>query len=103
MDYYAHSLKNKPPEQWQLLSVHLHATAEKTRNFAASFSSEEWAYAIGLLHDLGKARKSFQNYLLHCNGLTTTDYDASDHSHSGAGAVWAKQHRQQCAGIPNYT
>jgi len=43
------------------------------------------------LHDLGKARKSFQDYLCVCNGLTDADYDASDHSHSGAGAVWAVQ------------
>jgi CRISPR-associated endonuclease/helicase Cas3 len=63
----------------------------KASEFAATFFSGEWARLAGLLHDLGKARISFRDYLKRVNGLLDAGYDASDHSHSGAGAVWAVQ------------
>ena len=87
---YAHSLKNQPEEKWQNLEEHATQVAARAAGFANSFASDEWAKLAGLLHDLGKARKSFQDYLKRSNGLLDTGYDASDHSHSGAGAVWAK-------------
>lgn len=86
---YAHSFANSPQADWQALSQHLSAVAECSADFAKGFSSEEWARLIGMLHDLGKARASFQHYLERCNDLTDSEYDGSDHSHSGAGAVWA--------------
>jgi len=87
---YAHSLKNQPKEKWQGLEEHAAQVAARAAGFANTFASGEWAKLAGLLHDFGKARKSFQDYLKRSNGLLDTDYDASDHSHSGAGAVWAK-------------
>lgn len=45
---------------------------------------------MGLLHDVGKARKSFQDYLKRQNGIEMVDADLGDHSHSGIGACWAK-------------
>ena len=87
---YAHSLENQPQEKWQSLEEHAAQVAACAAEFANSFASGEWAKLAGLLHDLGKARKSFQDYLKRSNGLLDTGYDASDHSHSGAGAVWAK-------------
>jgi CRISPR-associated endonuclease/helicase Cas3 len=86
---YAHSLAHAPQADWQALSQHLSAVAERSAEFAKGFSSEEWARLIGLLHDLGKARASFQHYLERCNDLTDSEYDGSDHSHSGAGALLA--------------
>jgi CRISPR-associated endonuclease/helicase Cas3 len=59
--------------------------------FAQPFQSGAWASLSGSLHDIGKARISFQNYLRFCNNLEDADYDASDRTHSGAGAVWAVQ------------
>jgi CRISPR-associated endonuclease/helicase Cas3 len=88
---YAHSLANSPQADWQTLSQHLSAVADRSAEFAKEFSSEEWARLIGMLHDLGKTRASFQHYLERCNDLTDSEYDGSDHSHSGAGAVWATQ------------
>jgi CRISPR-associated endonuclease/helicase Cas3 len=89
---YAHSLKNVPKNKWQPLDQHLSAVAERSAEFAKGFQSGEWAQMLGMLHDLGKARASFQHYLERCNDMTDSEYDGSDHSHSGAGAVWATQH-----------
>lgn len=95
-ELFAHSLSGQPPESWQLLNDHLRATACGAKQFAESFQSGNCAALMGLLHDLGKVRLAFQSYLKACNGLTDTQYDTSDHSHSGAGAVWAAQTFPQC-------
>lgn len=88
---YAHSLTDQPPDRWQPLDVHASAVAGMADMFAQPFHSGAWASLSGSLHDIGKARVSFQNYLRFCNNLTDADYDASDRTHSGAGAVWAVQ------------
>ena len=99
---YAHSLEKRPEEEWQTLKCHELSVAEKAGEFAAIFSSDKWAYLAGLLHDLGKARISFQAYLKHANGFLDTGYDGSDHSHSGAGAVWAIQNFDKIGRILAY-
>jgi CRISPR-associated endonuclease/helicase Cas3 len=93
---YAHSLSNQPPDDWQPLDKHMSAVARMAQRFAEPFGSGDWAYIGGWLHDLGKARQSFQDYLKVSNGLTDASYDASDHSHSGAGAVWVVQTFSRC-------
>ncbi len=45
---------------WQLLREHLLNVAVKARSFAAVFGYGEEAYAMGLLHDLGKYSEAFQ-------------------------------------------
>jgi len=45
---------------------------------------------LGQLHDIGKARVSFQEYLKRENGLES-DAPCEDKTHSGAGAVWAAE------------
>lgn len=91
VDIFAHSLEGMPKLNWQKLNDHLSAVSERSAEFAKGFSSEEWGRLIGMTHDLGKARASFQNYLERCNDVSDSEYDGSDHSHSGAGAVWATQ------------
>ena len=59
-EFYAHSREGKPPEEWQKLEDHLHAVAEKARDFASVFHSGDWAWNAGWLHDLGKATNAFQ-------------------------------------------
>lgn len=115
MQYYAHSLRNKPITTWQLLSNHAEAVSQLCSIFSQSFNSECFGKLLGLLHDLGKARSSFQAYLKKCNGIDDVNYDIGDHSHSSAGACWLNEKIKQfgpwlayCvaghhAGLPDYS
>ena len=66
MSYYAHTAETKTGERlgqehWQPLSEHLRNVANMAREFGEPFGpAAKWA---GLLHDLGKYRKPFQQYL----------------------------------------
>ncbi len=91
MDIFAHSLAGRSQAAWQPLDVHAANVAERAAAFARPFGSEAWTRLLGELHDIGKARRSFQSYLAYANGLNDSNYDASDHSHSGAGACWAEK------------
>jgi len=88
---YAHSHSERSMGQWQSLKTHAEACAARACDFARPFGSSSWAEIMAHLHDLGKARRSFQSYLLKSNGLADPGYDTSDRTHSGAGAVWAVQ------------
>ncbi len=63
MVYYAHSIVNKPEEEWHLLSSHLQDTAEIAASFAHSDEYVVIFKVAGLLHDLGKYQQAFQAYL----------------------------------------
>ena len=56
MKLYAHSLQGVPEDQWQTLDEHSQNTASLAASFAKVFNSDQAAYLLGLLHDLGKAR-----------------------------------------------
>lgn len=85
---YAHSVSNRPVHEWQSLEEHSFEVARMASCFADQFKSAEIARLIGLVHDAGKSRKSFQDYLLRQNGIEPEDADVGDHSHSGVGAAW---------------
>lgn len=73
-------------EEWHGLREHLIAVAEMAREFAEPFGGEKHAYAIGLLHDLGKAHPRFQTYLDLCavNDKRSADFRGD---HKGAGTL----------------
>ena len=55
-----------------------------------NFNSQDWSYDIGLLHDLEKASKAFQDYL---QKSSNQDFDEDVEyvpktNHSGAGAIY---------------
>lgn len=80
MDYYAHSLPGKPPQDWEPLEDHLKAVAELAGEFAEKFGAREWGKVAGFWHDLGKYRPEFQQRLT----------DSSIHApHAGVGAALA--------------
>lgn len=68
MIFYAHT-KNNPDgstalkSQWQPLAEHLRSVSKLAAKFAKPFDLEEEARPAGLLHDLGKYRTEFQEYL----------------------------------------
>lgn len=84
---FAHS-NGADTQFWQPLSDHSEGVAKLASSFARPFRSEAHARLLGEFHDLGKARKSFQSYLLRCNGIEEPSPDCEDRSHSGAGACW---------------
>ncbi len=40
MTYYAHTLPNRPKEEWELVEHHLNAVAEQTGKFAEEFGAK---------------------------------------------------------------
>ncbi|MDA8241152.1 MAG: hypothetical protein M0Z67_12380 [Nitrospiraceae bacterium] len=51
VDYYAHSLEGKPPEEWHRLEEHLKGTVELAARFASEFGCGEWGFLAGLWHE----------------------------------------------------
>ncbi|MES1954822.1 CRISPR-associated endonuclease Cas3'' [Salinisphaera hydrothermalis] len=79
--YYAHSTERADQRDWQTLADHLRAVADIAAEHGAAFGCDQFAKALGLLHDLGKYSDAFQKRL-------TGTRHAVDHA--TAGAVEAK-------------
>lgn len=60
MTWYAHTGRNEDKSDWQGLSDHLTAVAERAALMAKSFGLEGAAFIAGLFHDLGKYNPAFQ-------------------------------------------
>jgi CRISPR-associated helicase Cas3/CRISPR-associated endonuclease Cas3-HD len=85
--YFAHSLENRPPEEWQRLDEHLKNVAKLAKQFAESFGCGDWAYLAGLWHDIGKYSREFQNMLINSMDNNINLEAKSGHpDHSTAGA-----------------
>jgi CRISPR-associated endonuclease/helicase Cas3 len=97
--------------QTQTLTEHLRAVARLTGQFAGVIGLTEAGEALGLLHDLGKASRQFQNYLLSHEGFIAPDTDdfidaramrgRIDHSTAGAqliyDSLWNKGPKERAA------
>ena len=74
---YAHSTKNADRSDWESLKDHSTRVARAAAVRASIFGAADVAAALGLLHDLGKAKPAFQAKLAG---------DRNDVGHSGEGA-----------------
>jgi CRISPR-associated endonuclease/helicase Cas3 len=92
--YYAHTLPEKPPSEWQSLEDHLKKVAELAQAFGEKFGGGDWAYLAGLWHDLGKCSTEFQQMLYTAVTGQSADVQSPrrvDHSTAGgrhAANVW---------------
>lgn len=80
INYFAHS-RGEPPE-YQLLVDHLLNTAKLAGDFANRINAKQIGYVAGLLHDIGKFNKEFQDYLKDQMAHRGPD-------HSSAGAIYS--------------
>lgn len=80
--YYAHSLQERPKQEWQLLETHLMNVANMAGCFSDSFRAKKWGHCAGLLHDSGKATSAFQRRL---------EGSPERVDHSTFGAILAKE------------
>ena len=60
---FAHSLRDRPTEDWEPLSHHLAAVGDRAAEFAEAFGWKEAARVAGRLHDIGKCSAAFQAYI----------------------------------------
>ena len=75
----------QPNEEHQL------NVALRAKSFAQSFGLPEWGYTLGMLHDEGKKRQSFQNYIRKVSGYDPTAHAEDEHRHAFVGGVVAKR------------
>lgn len=92
MSWYAHTLVDRPPCDWEPLPVHLHHVAELAEEFAAAFHAGSWGKVLGLWHDLGKYSRAFQRRLGIADGDAHLEELPGRVDHSTAGA----QHAAGC-------
>lgn len=100
--------QRKTDGEKQTVAQHLLGVAKYSKTTASKFGLEQAAELIGLLHDLGKYSKEFQDYINSALGNIDPDEDdyvdakgkkgQVDHSTAGAQAIWnelAKQGQSQ--------
>lgn len=79
--YIAHKREND--NNTQSIKEHIENTANKAKLFGDSFNNGDYAYISGLLHDIGKYSKEFQNKIINNSNIRV--------DHSTAGAIEANK------------
>lgn len=90
----SHLYQDADSGEWiiQTNEEHQRGVAELTAAFAGQFGYFSWGYALGMLHDKGKERNAFQQYIRKANGLSVTDNKVyKEHNHAFVGGILAKE------------
>ena len=83
MEIISHIYKDDK-DCWHIQSneEHLKGVAKLAEGFADEFGMGSWGRALGLLHDKGKERKSFQDYIRQNSGLEPEMHCSLEHNHA---------------------
>lgn len=90
MDLIAH-INLKAPQPVQSCEEHNIGVAQLAESFASEFGFGHWGYVMGMLHDKGKEKTDFQNYIRKTSGYDTSMPYWKDKSHAYVGALLAKK------------
>lgn len=71
--------------------IHQEGVSVRATHFADVISMGQWGKLMGLLHDKGKEKKTFQKYIIKESGLDPSIHVDGDHSHAYVGALIARK------------
>ena len=89
----SHLYQDKVNGVWiiQTNDEHQKGVAEMAMSFSKQFGLPSWGYTLGILHDKGKERLAFQQYIRKANGLISTDRKSyKEHNHAFVGGLLVK-------------
>lgn len=92
--YISHVRKDVTGEKYVFQSNEDHCmdVAKLAEQFASEFGMGEWGYVLGVLHDKGKEKHQFQEYIRDVNGIPGhKHWTQKGKAHSYVGAILAKQ------------
>lgn len=91
--YISHIRINEQSElECQSNEEHSLGVAELAHQFASEFGMGDFGYVMGMLHDKGKEKDEFQNYIRYENGLVDKKtYTQENKAHAYVGGLLAKQ------------
>lgn len=92
--YISHIKKSLSGEIESLQSNEEHSleVAKLAKQFASNFGMGEWGYVLGLLHDKGKEKRQFQEYIRDVNDIPGhKGYTQEGKAHAYVGALIARQ------------
>ncbi|MCF0202487.1 MAG: CRISPR-associated helicase Cas3' [Bacteroidaceae bacterium] len=88
--HIAHIIKDESGILTQSLENHANGVAHLASQFASEFGMGSWGKVLGLLHDKGKERDSFQTYIKTLAGLENS-WHGEDKQHAFVGASMCKE------------
>ncbi len=93
MENFISHIKSNPDSSFDIQTNDEHSSgvASLAESFAAEFGFGEWGRAMGLLHDKGKEKVDFQNYIRSVSGFSDKPLRWDDKTHAYVGALIAKQ------------
>lgn len=103
---HVRQLKNGDWAEHHYLEDHLRDVGKLASQFAKDIDSDDWAEVAGLLHDMGKYRDKFYNYIVYQSGFEKCTAHLEHYpervTHSTAGAIHAIEKLGGFGYIPAY-